>query len=84
MITALRMLAAGHDLSEPRLRQILGSLLSKELNRLCDKMHLPIPGSIYLYGICDETDTLEEDHVYAHAGPDGFLQGTIVITRSPL
>jgi hypothetical protein len=78
------MLAAGYDLSEPRLHELLGNLLRKELQGLREKLHIPIPNSLYLFGICDESMELGKDQIYCHAGIDGFIEGTVLLTRSPM
>lgn len=78
------MIAAGHDLSEPYLSQMLGRMLSKDILTLRRKLKIPVAQSIYLFGICDESRSLEEDEIYCHAGTDGFIEGKVLITRSPM
>jgi hypothetical protein len=83
-LSGLRMIAAGHDLSEPYLAQMLGRMLAKDILQLRRKLHIPVTNSIYLFGVCDESSALQEDEIYCHAGTDGFIEGKVLMTRSPM
>ena len=80
----LRTIAAGHDLAEPYLAQMLGRMLYKDVLTLRRKLHIPVANSLYLFGVCDESGSLSEDQIYCHAGTDGFIEGKVLLTRSPM
>jgi len=84
LASGLRMIAAGHDLTEPRLSEMVGRLLAADVAQLRRKFNIAVPGSIYLFGVCDESGQLAEDEIYCHAGVEGFIEGQVLITRSPM
>jgi len=80
----LRMIAAGHELTEPRLCEMVGRLVAADVAQLRRKFNITVAGSIYLFGVCDESGQLGEGEIYCHAGVEGFVEGKVLITRSPM
>ncbi|EJD52427.1 RdRP-domain-containing protein [Auricularia subglabra TFB-10046 SS5] len=82
---AFLMLHAGFDLSEPQLQWSLNTLRTQMLKRLQDKLQIEVQDSAMLFGVCDETNSLEEDEVYVNL-PErggGFGGRTVVVMKNP-
>jgi hypothetical protein len=83
--TLHRMVMAGHDMQEPRVQELTARLVSASLNSLREKLSIPVAESTYAYGICDEFSFLQEDEVVVHTSRNGkgYIQGPVLVTRSP-
>lgn len=86
-------LMAGIELTDDRIFPIVNGIKQKRINRLKEKMEIPIKvshyhstedqKSCYVLGICDESDSLKEDQVFFSTTDKGVVTGTVLVTRNP-
>ncbi|KZV82971.1 RdRP-domain-containing protein [Exidia glandulosa HHB12029] len=78
------MLHASFDLSEPRLQWSLDTLRVQILKKLREKLQIEVRDSAQLYGVCDETGSLEEDEVFLNLPDRVDLNGRrVLVGKNP-
>ncbi|KAH7108398.1 RdRP-domain-containing protein [Auriculariales sp. MPI-PUGE-AT-0066] len=78
------MLYAGFDLNEPRLKWAMQKLQQLIFKRLREKLNIEVPDSAYLFGVADETETLQAGEVYVNMSRRGNLIGrTLLVGKNP-
>jgi hypothetical protein len=71
---------------DPFLRDTIEMAVLMRLRELKHKSRIPVPKAVTLYGIMDETDSLEEGQIYCTYTEDGRRKeriGRVMVTRSP-